>query len=423
MTQYSKFGQSNPITLDEIDPVDRCIGNTYFNKTGITGNNMQNDFCPRFMAQRCASKWDQYCDIYLNTSKTDMGGYKHINKNFLNETARKKYCRINTDSPMSQCSLRCESFNPTGQSSIEICEPIGTKNWLDTKNEVDLSGNFYQTARLNPISPLYMDKCPETCDAKNINTEDALTNDDMVLNKCIEHGACNNILMDLAYNTVKNNINVTNDAFNKIIEYAKTNRSINPNIVSKLSRQYGISPSETLDILEKSVRQQHYMSNSDKDREQLYKEQIKQYEELEKIVKQQNIDNQYMPSDDNKQNTNLDNSQPVDSDKCVQCSCSDGQQSNDDNIYIANVPNNSNNKEQNTDNFDSQQKFNEPIVSPIKDDEEQTIERYSGNLSEELNTIKHKNNPRHRYTNFILFMLCIIIIMLLTYIFLKKPQQ
>jgi hypothetical protein len=150
--------------------------------------------------------------------------------------------------PGSKCSLMCESFLPQGQSSVEICETVGTLNYLNTKNEYDMAGNFPQSSRLNPISPLYLDRCPETCDAKNL-TPDALTPDDKVLNKCIENGLCTTVLSDLAYNVVKNNIPVTNPAFKKFIDYAKLNQPINPNIAAKIAQSGGIPPSVAIDIL------------------------------------------------------------------------------------------------------------------------------------------------------------------------------
>jgi hypothetical protein len=247
---YASLGVANPLTPDDIDPVYMCVGNTFFNKVGTPGSNLQEDFCPRFMAQRCASNFDNMCEAYLTDSKYDSGGFLHLNKKFLADTAKQKYCRMASGAPGSHCAKKCESFLPEGQSSVQICENIGTQNWLDTKNEYDLAGNFPQSARLNPISPLYLGPCPETCDAMNPSYTDSLGPDDMVLNKCIEHGACSNILMDLAYNTVKNNTPVTNEAFKKIIEYSKIDKDINPNIASMIARSHGIPQQVALDVLE-----------------------------------------------------------------------------------------------------------------------------------------------------------------------------
>lgn len=248
-SSYARFGNSNPLTVDDVDPVTQCVGNTFFTKTGIPGENMQKDFCPRFMSQRCATKWDAYCEAFLLSSETDMGGYTHLNKDFLSDVAKKKYCRANLEALGAHCALKCESFNPSGQTSVEICETIGTQNWLDTKAEYDLGGNFPQSARLNPVSPLYMDRCPETCDARDVTSTDALGPDDQVLNRCIQYGGCTPVLMDLAYNVIKNGTKVTNPAFMKLVDAAKLEQPVNPNVVTKIAKSYGVPPEVALDVL------------------------------------------------------------------------------------------------------------------------------------------------------------------------------
>lgn len=253
MSQYSYFGDANPLTPEIVDPVEQCVGNTFFTKTGIAGGYMQKDFCPRFMAQRCATKWDDYCEAFLSTSNYDMGGYTHVNKDFLAETARAKYCRLNKEASGTQCAKKCEALIPEGQNSVTICENVGTQNYLDTKKEFDLAGNFPQTSKLTPVSPLYMDKCPEICDAKETTNADSLSPDDVVMNKCIENGACDRILADLAYNSVKNNLKITNPAFIKLVEYSKLNKPVNVNQAIQVAKSFGIPPSVALDVL-KSVK-------------------------------------------------------------------------------------------------------------------------------------------------------------------------
>lgn len=250
---YSNFGPSNPLTKEDIDPVHQCVGDTWFTTTGIPGARMQKDFCPRFMAQRCANYWDESCEAYLLTSNYDMAGNTFVNKEFLNLTANKKYCRLDTNNPGSHCSLKCESFMPEGQSSVNICENVGTLNWVDTKNEADLAGNFPQSGRLTQLSPLYMNSCPDICDAKGTTINpDALTENDPVLNKCIENGTCMNVLMDLAYNVVKDGRKVTNPAFQKLIEYAKIEAPINPNNIVSIAENFGIKPEMAMKVIEEA---------------------------------------------------------------------------------------------------------------------------------------------------------------------------
>ena len=197
------------------------------------------------MAQRCASNWDGYCDQYLYEGQTNPSGFSVVNPNFLAEVAKKKYCHLNTSAPGAHCAMECESFTPQGQSSVQICDTVGSQNWLDTKDEYDLAGDFPQSARLNPISPIYMGECPQICDSP---PPGSLGEDDRVLNLCIEHGACTPILMDLAYNVVKNNIPVTNSAFNKIISYAKDDVAFNPNTAVKIAKSFGIPSNVAVDV-------------------------------------------------------------------------------------------------------------------------------------------------------------------------------
>src|SRR5579872_4697433 len=231
-SQYSTFGSANPLETLNVDVAELCLGSgTFFNKQGLTQSQRQVDLCPKFMSQRCAANWDQYCDAFLYSSNYDSGGYLHVNKDFLADVANKKYCRLDTTSPGSQCAIRCQPFNPEDQTSPLICGDVGTKNWRDTKNEYDMAGTFPQTARLNPISPLYMDRCEYICDAKNPPSSDALGPNDQVINKCLQYGGqCLAILNDVAYNCVKNGTKVTNPGLLQLIQYAKLDTPLNPNV-------------------------------------------------------------------------------------------------------------------------------------------------------------------------------------------------
>lgn len=242
---------TNPLTSREIDPVNLCVGNTFFTPQGIDGSRMDNTFCESFMGQRCANSWDPYCESYVYGSNYDQGGFIHINKNALNEMAKKKYCRMSS-APGTNCAMRCQSFVPQGAASVQICDTIGGQNWLDTKNEYDLGGNFPQSSRLNPISPLYLGRCPEVCDASNPEMpQDSLGPDDPVLNMCIKYDACGQVLNNLAYNLVKNNQadRVTNPNFKAIVNMAKLDRPLNPNLVSQIATTYGLPSQLALGVL------------------------------------------------------------------------------------------------------------------------------------------------------------------------------
>ena len=68
-SNYAKFGPANPLTPEDIDPVPgQCVGNIMFTKSGVPGYQMQKDFCPRLMSQRCSVNWDNFCEAYLTDS-------------------------------------------------------------------------------------------------------------------------------------------------------------------------------------------------------------------------------------------------------------------------------------------------------------------------------------------------------------------
>ena len=85
------------------------------------------------------------------------------------------------------------------------------------------------------------------CDAKGIRD---IGENDAVINKCIEHGACSDTLMELAYYTVKNGINVSNKKFAKFVDLARMQKPFNPNVVARIARNYGIPASDALELLQ-----------------------------------------------------------------------------------------------------------------------------------------------------------------------------
>jgi hypothetical protein len=80
---------------------------------------------------------------------------------------------------------------------------------------------------------------------------DALGPNDPVLNYCLQHGTCTQVLQDLAFNLVANNqeSRVTNPAFQKIIQLAKIDQPINPNVVAKIATSYGLPIDVAVDVL------------------------------------------------------------------------------------------------------------------------------------------------------------------------------
>jgi hypothetical protein len=244
---YAQF-KPNIITPSDIDPVSNCVGSSsYFNPDGLTSQNLGIDLCDKFMGKRCSNNWDPYCYAYLSKGHTDMGGFSMLNRKFLEAAAKAKYCRAAVNAPGSQCTLRCEPFNPQAASSASVCDWVGTQNWLDTKDEADLAGNFPQGAMLNPLSPVFMDRCPYVCDAKGLSE---IVADDTVMNMCIDTGSCSDTLMELAYYVKKNGIPVKNPKFSKYLEFASIDKPFNPNIVARIAKNFSLPINQALELLD-----------------------------------------------------------------------------------------------------------------------------------------------------------------------------
>ena len=128
--------------------------------------------CPGYMSGKCAKEWDQTCDLYLQTLD-DID----LTRDFLQQTASKKYCRLSDD---SNCSIKCQPFNPINQESEQVCSYYGNETLIDGNQTMDIG--YYTPVNL---SPDYFGKCSLTCDVL-----DNLKDDDPVINNCLATGLC-----------------------------------------------------------------------------------------------------------------------------------------------------------------------------------------------------------------------------------------
>lgn len=124
---YYTFNQVGPDVSKEKDPWFYCITeqNSYYSDFGDKYGGT-NDHCRRYMADRCAKKWDQPCEIYSHHNDKTVPdktlhqsmypdkaqdleeGKKHVLRTFSN-----KYCRFvqNPGAP-GQCVAMQTDFNP-----------------------------------------------------------------------------------------------------------------------------------------------------------------------------------------------------------------------------------------------------------------------------------------------------------------------
>lgn len=158
--EYSQIGNPKGIlkgidVLDSraIDPVEMCLPGRFMNKAALS--NFTTNNCPKFMVQRCANKWDTYCDIYIKESLKSIPGDLNDQELFMKQVVDSKFCRMNPDIPDSQnCKVMRELFDPT-----LINSPIITS---------DVGSIIYTTGPLGEYKET--GGCPHTCDKIDFKT-------------------------------------------------------------------------------------------------------------------------------------------------------------------------------------------------------------------------------------------------------------
>ena len=210
--------------IDGVDGVNNmfaCAGNPIRREVGLT---------EAFMAQRCAQNWDGYCDMYARQElNADFNRAKFIA--FITKTLASMFCQNDVSVPGNQCAMRCEQYNPTSNSSVQVCMEQGELIFRDSYKPQAIDTAFPQTGRLNLTEPLRMGKCPKVC---NLITAEKLTNANVPLNIALDEGIAMDLLENLAKNIVaqgKQSL-VTNDRLNKFMNAYVQNGSVKPGYAS-----------------------------------------------------------------------------------------------------------------------------------------------------------------------------------------------
>jgi hypothetical protein len=156
------------------DPVDACMPDRFLDAPW--NYNLGN--CKQFMAQRCASNWDNKCQLYVNNIDDVT-----VLKQFFESMANHRFCSLNDK---SNCGLVCEPFNPIEQTSPNVCNTMGVDAMVDASQSID-------TGMYNPVklSPVYMGGCMKNCD--KIQPSD-IKEDDYSINYCLQFGFCGETL-------------------------------------------------------------------------------------------------------------------------------------------------------------------------------------------------------------------------------------
>ena len=201
-TDYANFGENAPVSVSAADPVSCALGNPITddptNMFTCAGNpqRRQLGLMTAFMGQRCANKWDGYCDMYLTQElKADYTG-KHA-KDFIRNTLMSMFCHNDTTTPGSECYEKCELLDPTASSSFSVCIPGGDVVYRSSGKREANSTDFNQSGRLNTAEPIKITQCPKVCD---LLSAEKLTDANIALNIALDNG----IAMDLIQNLVEN---------------------------------------------------------------------------------------------------------------------------------------------------------------------------------------------------------------------------
>lgn len=166
---YDTFGPGEPL---EADPYTQCLTQDFFYSGNLLGPFSKE--CKLFMADRCAKKWDNACEVYstnripdypdeYTTSFKDLYTRLPEGQKFIKKTAERKFCKIGGPN----CRIMFDQFNPTAPNTPQIHE--------------------------------YTGQCEKVCD--KFNAGDA---NDVVLRKCAEHpGLCDDTLWSMCYEAGK----------------------------------------------------------------------------------------------------------------------------------------------------------------------------------------------------------------------------
>ena len=214
-SNYSTFQNNVPVKTYLADPVQDCIAGNFFNGAD---NPLRYDIgrCTTFMSQRCGRQWDGYCDIYLSEqNKSDFT--RKASNEFLTAALDSQFCRINNDLPGSEntCYTRCEQMDPLAPDSAMICSTDGDFIYRRSDKMYNIDTQYNALGKLSTPEPIRMAACPKICDKF---TPELLSNENRVLNECIDRGIAMNALVNIAENAIAAGVEITNERFLRFIK-------------------------------------------------------------------------------------------------------------------------------------------------------------------------------------------------------------
>lgn len=189
---YVLFGEPYKEYPARKDVADCCISGKFFNCPHET----ELGLCPIYMAQRCATKWDEKCDAYV----ADINNSQKI-KSFIEEVARHKYCSLSSD---SNCVEVEQPFDPTAQESPKIKITTGNEVYNTTQDGIDIGWYGKET-----LSPDLLGRCKFQCDASKVEESDP------IFNLCGKFNGCRKNIVDMCM-TAKSISDIKNETLKEI---------------------------------------------------------------------------------------------------------------------------------------------------------------------------------------------------------------
>lgn len=134
---YARVSNFIPVDNDMVDPVQCCVADNPFYCSGMARPGSWE--CRSFMSDRCAQKWDEWCDVsFFNTHFVVPNENTRVNtperEILLRDTLEKRYCKriesniVENDEPLGlngSCNKTCSLFDPTSPQSPSVCNYSG----------------------------------------------------------------------------------------------------------------------------------------------------------------------------------------------------------------------------------------------------------------------------------------------------------
>ncbi len=232
MDDYQTYGRNAPADINQSDPVGCALnGPDGVNNLFVCGQNRQRivlGFTEAMMAQRCASTWDGYCDMYLKQElQADYTNKKA--RDFIRDTLLRMFCQNDTSVPGYHCYERCQMYNPTSSSSFSVCQTQGDIVFRDSNKLEANSTDFNQAYQLNTAQPIRISKCPKVC---NLLKAENLTDKNVALNIALDNGIAMDLIQNLIVNIVSQKMQdqVTNSRLNRFMEEYVQDGSFKPGL-------------------------------------------------------------------------------------------------------------------------------------------------------------------------------------------------